>query len=275
MKAKSFSGSRTFLIACAVGIIVAGTVKAEPESRDKSVYHLFSPTPRNQMRELSPDRPDATESPVTVDAGHFVIETSLIDWRKDGSTDAYTTMATNLKVGLTNRSDLQLVFDTFSWEEPKGASGFSDIQLRYKYNLWGNDEGSTALALFPYIKIPTGTELSNGKWEGGLIIPFSVDLCEGISLGLMSEIDYIFDETSAEYSLQHLGSAVLGFDLTARLGAFVEYIGIAGETPFQSYLAGGFTLGISEDFVLDCGIQTGLNDHSEELGLFTGFTKRF
>jgi hypothetical protein len=50
---------------------------------DKSSYTLFSPTPRDQMRELSADRPDATESAYTVDAGHVQIEATLFGFGKD------------------------------------------------------------------------------------------------------------------------------------------------------------------------------------------------
>ena len=38
---------------------------------DKSVYHLFNPVPREYLRGMNTDRPDQTESPYTVDAGHF------------------------------------------------------------------------------------------------------------------------------------------------------------------------------------------------------------
>jgi len=104
----------------------AGPPVPEP---DKSQYHLFNPTPRELMRELSPDRPDATESPITLDAGHYAVEVSVFDWRHDGRDDSYTAMATNFKVGLTNNMDLQTVFDAYTWEEPEageGAEGFSD-----------------------------------------------------------------------------------------------------------------------------------------------------
>ncbi len=45
--------------------------------QDKSRYHLFNPTPVGRMREMSTDRPDKTESPYTVDAGHFQWEMDL------------------------------------------------------------------------------------------------------------------------------------------------------------------------------------------------------
>jgi hypothetical protein len=38
---------------------------------DKGGYNLFNPAPRELMRELTPDRPDKTESPYAVDAGHI------------------------------------------------------------------------------------------------------------------------------------------------------------------------------------------------------------
>ncbi|MCX8237304.1 MAG: hypothetical protein OSB05_00665 [Akkermansiaceae bacterium] len=40
-----------------------------PITQDKSQYHLFNPTPDDLLRKISPGRLDATESPITVDAG--------------------------------------------------------------------------------------------------------------------------------------------------------------------------------------------------------------
>ena len=48
--------------------------RREVRKADKSIYTLFHPTPREWMREMSTDRPDQTESPNTVDAGHFQVE---------------------------------------------------------------------------------------------------------------------------------------------------------------------------------------------------------
>ncbi|MCG8603250.1 MAG: transporter [Verrucomicrobiales bacterium] len=255
-----------------------GKAPADPSMVDKSGYTLFNPTPRELWRDLSPDRPDATESPVTVDAGAWVVEASYLDWRRDNGDESYTVMATNLKLGLTNDTDLQFVFDSYTWENPAagaGSEGFGDVQLRLKHNLWGNEGGSNAFAIFPFVKIPTGTPLSNGEVEGGLILPFGMDLTDGIGLGLMAEIDAVYNDVTLDHDIEFLHSAVLGIDLTDRLGMFTEYIGITGPSTYQAYFAGGFTLSLSEDLVLDWGTQVGLNDNSEDLGIFGGFTKRF
>ncbi len=248
-----------------------------PDHRSSTNYTLFNPTPREEWRDLSPDRPDTTESPVTVDAGAWVVEASYFDWRRDGGDDTYTVMATNLKVGLTDRIDLQTVFDAYTRMDPAtgaGAEGFSDVTLRLKYNVWGNEGESTGFAIFPFVKIPTGTELSNGEVEGGLILPFSIDLAEGVGLGLMAEIDWVHDGV-ADYDVEFVHSAVLGLDLTDQLGLFVEYVGVNGPAPYQAYASTGLTFSLSDDFVLDAGVQIGLNDAAEDLGVFGGFTKRY
>lgn len=241
-------------------------------------YDLFHPVPIEEMRELAADRPDVTESPITVDAGHIQIEASLYDYRANDGDEAHSFGAVNFKLGLTDRSDLQFVFDTYTREDlgsGGGGEGFSDLTLRYKYNLWGNDEGNTALAIFPFLKIPTGGDLSNDQWEGGLIVPFGMSLSEGISLGLMAEVDYLFDEDSGDHHFEFLHSAALGFDLTERWGLYTEYYGIITEEHYEAYLSGGFTYSVHENLTLDLGGSFGLNGEAEELGLFAGFTARY
>ncbi len=241
-------------------------------------YDLFHPVPEAEMRELSADRPDTTESPVTVDAGHIQVEASLFDWRRNGRNDTYTAMATNFKIGLTDSTDLQFVFDSYAWENNAGplgdSEGFGDVTVRYKWNLWGNDGGSTAFALFPFVKVPTGTALSNDEWEGGLIVPFSMDLREGLGLGLMAELDYVADDQGG-HDFEFVHSAVLGFDLTEKWGCFAEYVGVLGEDRYEAYVTGGLTYSLGANVMLDCGAQLGLNDDAEDIGAFTGFTVRF
>jgi high affinity Mn2+ porin len=50
---------------------------------DKSHYSLFNPTPDDQMRPFSTDRPGKTHSSTTVDAGHFQVESDFINYAYD------------------------------------------------------------------------------------------------------------------------------------------------------------------------------------------------
>src|SRR4051812_12503663 len=83
------------------------------EAPDKSGYSLFRPVPDSLMRDMETDRPDKTESAYTVDAGHFQVEMDLLAYTYDRSSHetlkALSVAATNLKVGLLNNVDLQII----------------------------------------------------------------------------------------------------------------------------------------------------------------------
>ena len=102
---------RAALVGAAAGFSLVSEVRAGSD------YSLFNPVPVDHMRELNTDRPDLTESPFTVDAGHFQIEMDLANYTRDhdksnGSdtrTDAWSFAPVNLKLGLTPDIDLQVV----------------------------------------------------------------------------------------------------------------------------------------------------------------------
>ena len=47
---------------------------------DKSGYNLFDPTPDDEMRKFTPDRPTKGFSVRTVDAGHIELETDFVSY---------------------------------------------------------------------------------------------------------------------------------------------------------------------------------------------------
>lgn len=66
-----------------VAVCLPFVCAAQQEMNQK--YSLFNSVPRSQMREMETERPDVTESPYTVDAGHFQYETDLIRLIKEKS----------------------------------------------------------------------------------------------------------------------------------------------------------------------------------------------
>lgn len=269
--------------------VSAGKATVTGAAVDKRHFHLFHRTPRELLRDLAPDRPDTTESPITVDAGWFQIESSFFDYGRndDGGIEeeVFTYGAVNFKVGLLRNVDLQLVFDSHVEVRTKDKAAnisetveaLSDLQMRLKINLWGNDGGRTALAFFPFIKVPTGSRLSNDNVEGGVILPFSVDLNERFSIGLMAEADFVYGEESRGYETEFVHTAVLGIGVTEKIGAYIEYVGVTGSSNFdyQATFSAGLTYGISGDVQFDVGGRVGLNDAANDGGVFTGITIRF
>ncbi len=229
-------------------------------------------------RELSADRPDTTESPITVEPGRFQVESSLWAFAKDGSDETWTLGEMNLKAGLTPATDLQLVLRPWISERTDGggtAEGFGDIEVRLKWNLWGNDSGKSAGALMPYASIPTHTAVSGGEWEGGLIFPVSLDLTETLGLGFQVETARVWNADDAEHDWDILHSAVLGVSLTEELAAFIEYVGVAGDGRYEATGYLGLTWAAAENVQWDIAAGVGLNDAAEDFSIAQGITLRF
>jgi hypothetical protein len=174
-----------------VTVLMAGApATAQAPVPDKTAYNLFNRTPRELWRSISPDRPDVVESPHTVDAGVFQIETNLVQYTHDGWNSSDTTVDTlkiggdtNFKMGLLHNWDLQLIFTPYTYERKDPAAGpststdgFSDLLLQTKLNLWGNDGGATAFAVTPFIRIPTGAAFGTEEVGGGAIWFVSANL---------------------------------------------------------------------------------------------------
>lgn len=78
---------------------------ARGQQASKKHYSIFSPAPRDGLREMETDRPDVTKSAITVDAGHFQYESDLVAFEREQSETSLQKTAAinraNLKVGLT------------------------------------------------------------------------------------------------------------------------------------------------------------------------------
>jgi hypothetical protein len=264
------------VLAAACG--AAGAREASPGPPEKRRHHLFNPTPPGLMRDLSTDRPDATESPHTVDAGHVQVEASFLEYTRDGSADAYSVAPTNFKIGLTHNVDVQFVVQPYL-DEDGGAEGFGDSQIRLKINLWGNDGGDTALAIMPFVQFPTGDDdVSSDKFEGGLIVPLAVALPNEFGLTVMAEFDVVRNSDDDGYRVDFVHTAALGRAIVGPLGGFVEYIGVLpfeGGEDYLAFASCGLTYGIGENVQLDAAARFGLVDEAEDVTLLAGISFRF
>ncbi len=258
---------------------LAPAFAGEPAPADKTGDSLFHPTPRAALRELSTDRPDVTESPFTVDAGHAQLELDLVNWTRDrrtpdhsGGSESWGFGHANLKFGLTSGMDLQIVAPLFT-RERGGAEGFGDLTLRLKMNLWGNDGGRTALALMPFMKLPTAAPgLGNDRAEGGLILPFSADLPHGWGFGAMLELDWLADDDGGGYH----GDVVTSCTLAGALGGYLEFVSVVSEeTAWVATFDCGLTYALTDDIQIDAGLNFGLTEAAEDLHPFLGLSLRF
>jgi hypothetical protein len=271
------------------GVAVAeDAVKPLP---DKGGYNLFNPTPRELIRELTPDRPDKTESPYTVDAGHIQLEMDFVTFTLNRSNDtrieAWNVAPVNFKIGLLNNVDLQFIFDDYLYvrTEDRQAhkmttrSGVGDLTTRLKINLWGNDGGQTAFGVLPFFKFPTNSDhLGNDAVEGGVIFPLAVKLPAGWDLGLETGIRFLRNEQDRGYHAEIVNSVTVGHELIGKLGGYLEFFSSVSSEPASSWVGTvdlGLTYGLTDNIQLDAGVNLGVTRSADDVNAFTGLTVRF
>ncbi|HEU5079969.1 MAG TPA: transporter [Opitutaceae bacterium] len=259
---------------------------------DKSTYTIFNRTPEAQLRELSTDRPDITESPYTVDAGWFQIESDFLAYSRSHDTangadvkaSALSVAALNFKFGLTSNMDLQTVVEPYvrlKADDKKSGqhariAGFGDITSRLKINFWGNDGGDSALGLMPFVTWPTSHRgLGTDSVEGGLIIPYAHKLPAGWDVGLMTEVDLVRSDDDDGYTQEWTNSITFGHDIAYGFGGYMELASTVGPGAGQLSFDFGATYGVGEHGQLDVGCNVGLTRATDDLTIFAGWSVRF
>ena len=279
-----------FLRLTVLGLALAAIAQAA----DKPVYSLFNPVPAGQLRELSTDRPDQTESPNTVDAGHWQLEMDLLNYTYDrdesGGGDVRTRDVAiaplNLKLGLLPNVDFQLMIDPYVSSKVEDrvadttdkASGFGDVTTRLKINFWGNDGGPTAFAVMPFVKWPlSASDVRNGETEGGVIFILGYELPAGWGSAVMTEVDFVSDGAGGR-DTEWINSITFAHDLTERLGGYVELFVVTSNAPgykWQGQFDVGFTYAINPNCQLDFGCNFGITDSAPDYQPFLGISRRF
>jgi Putative MetA-pathway of phenol degradation len=269
--------------------------KPDPAKIDKGGYNLFNPVPVALMREFSHDRPDVNDTPHTVDAGHFQVEMDIAAYTYDRHNVGKTPIRVTtwevapmlIKVGVLNWADLQLGIspytDIVAINHVTGARtasrGFGDSVLRAKLNLWGNDGGDTAFALIPYIKAPTAQDdLGNRKWEGGVSLPFEMELPAGFDFGVMPILSALGNDSGPGRDFQYGGALVIGHKIAGPVDGLVEFIGqerTQRGAQWEGMLNLALTWAISENLHLDCGIKFGLTRSADDLRPAVGLSWRY
>jgi Putative MetA-pathway of phenol degradation len=282
----------TVRFACFVALAVLISCTAKADEPDKNGYTLFDPTPDDLMRKFAPDRPTKGFSVRTIDAGHFELETDLVNYTYSNflgvTTHNIQVLDPTLKLGLTNWMDFEVQFNGLQSGSFGGVSatnipngtGFGDVFLRAKANLFGNDGGPFGLAVIPYIKLPSSSPgISNGAVEGGLIVPFALRPDDFI-VTLMTEVDDLKSASgNGRYSnfvnLVSVSHPVPGLE---GINAMVELFSSVGTDPATApvyTLDFGMNFRLDKHTILDVGLNLGLNSAAPKAQIYTGISARF
>jgi len=280
----------------ALVLLTAGAARADdapaPPPPDKSGFTLFNPTPTDDLRSLCTDRPTKSTGPCTVDAGHWQVESDIYNWTQQslGGVTTTTELFTNptLKLGVTNTLDVEVNIapyeriTTRSGGVTTTAEGVGDLYLRAKWAPIGDDGGSFAFALVPYVKVPTASHsIGNGEVEGGVVAPIQFTLSNNLQVLFDPEIDVLADASGSGYHANTISLVSLTYPVSKTVNVSAELWGDANFDPSGTVSQASFDLGAAwipakrPDLQFDGGVNLGLNKATPGVQAYVGISHRF
>lgn len=285
--AKGLRRTIPLLMIAALLTIFCNNAHAQDTSRKG--YTLFKPLPKSLMREeMETDRPNVTETPHTVEAGHFQYEADLFKFQRERTEDerqhSWLANQANLKLGILRNTALQIIVQTYGKEinheiasgEKESSSGFGDITVRIKQSLYGNYDGNFSIAVMPYVKFPTNTYSDDKMYEEGLMIPMLLKLPHEWKIGMQLEGDYLKDDEAPARHAELLQSVTLSHVLFKKLEVFGEsfYTYNFKDHKMNNFLDAALEYEIVHDLKIDVGINYGLQTMAHK-DYFAGIAFRY
>jgi hypothetical protein len=271
---------------------------ATTQPSNKSQYTLFNPTPAGQLREMETDRPDKTDDPLTIDAGHLQIETGVFDYddyqdhyKNDNAREEALEFGDfDFRLGVLNNLELDAEVSSYNFvrttdyitNQSTRQNGVGDLVVGGKLNFWGNDDSEdvwdTALGLEPEFKIPTARQdIGNGHPEIFIGVPFMVNLPAKFTL--TAETTVSWERNSTDNGDVTGWQNALSLDrVFSKFDVYLEYwshVSTQRHLEAQQTLDVGFTYPLADNVIVDTGVNFGLNRASDTIEWTAGVTVRF
>jgi len=203
--------------------------------------------------------------------------------KEDGVTAITTEGAAALSYGINETMDLVIGLPyQYSHEKTEEGTvsqdGFSDTSLEVKWRFYEHDDLS--LALKPGLTLPTGNDekgLGAGKATYSLFFIASQEVdpwAFHLNLGYIQN-ENTLDEEENLWHASIASTLALTENLTAvaNLGVERNTDKLTGTDP--AFFLAGLVYALSEEFDLDCGIKSGLNDPETDYTVLAGVTWKF
>ena len=240
--------------------------------------------------ELLTDRPDQTETAVVVPVGTVQVEigaTLAID--EEGGERSETTGApsTLVRYGVHPRFELRLEWPGWIEAEGRGAGGESrvseaaDPELGVKVALASAHGARPDMVLIAHVSLPVGGEpVGSPRADPSFRLSVAHTLSDRVGLGWNAgwEAASFRDVNGDVHTLtRFVYTACLGFDLSARWGAYTEFFGDlpAGDSaPAAHAFDGGVTFLVTPRVQLDLSAGVGLNARAPDRFVGVGISFR-
>jgi hypothetical protein len=222
------------------------------------LIYLIALCPGLLSQEIVTDRPDQTESSVTVPAQNLQFEVG-VGRISDDIEKQYVFPTTLTRYGLTKGIELRLAEHLFGTKNKQTSDmnlGLSDLELGTKIQIFRRDNVTTEIAFISHITVPTGSDALTKNKVGTINkIAISHGLSNRLDIGYNMGYSY-FGEGKGDLTY----SLAIGIGFTEKFGSYVETFG--GLEEFSGWISNfdtGLTYLVKQNLQIDFSFGLGIN----------------
>jgi len=274
---------------------VASAEDATTQAADEPVVNFLGLDADPIDEPMVTDRPDFTESTLTVPRGRAQVElgyTYIYDEEDGVRAGEHVFPESLLRVGLAKEWELRVAWLGGSltesmFRETNDAGrrvdvkdhddGATDMSIGFKYHIREQDGWIPDMGVIGEVSIPTGTRSkTSGDVDPGAKFLWSYALTE--RLALSGNVNIAVPTSERGRFFQSAASVSLGYSWTDWMGSYVEYFGIYPNdrgSDCAHTINGGFTFPITDNLQFDVRMGVGLNEEADDLFAGSGLSIRF
>ncbi|GMU33926.1 MAG: transporter [Planctomycetia bacterium] len=274
---------------------VASAEDATTQPADEPVVNFLGLEADPIDEPMVTDRPDFTESTLTVPRGRAQVElgyTYVYDDEDGVRVGDHVFPESLLRVGLAKDWELRVFWlggsltesmfretnDAGRRVDVKGhEDGATDMSIGFKYHIREQDGWIPDMGVIGEVSIPTGTRSkTSGDVDPGAKFLWAYALTDRLSLSGNVNIAVPTGEKGRFF--QTAASVSMGYSWTDWMGSFVEYFGIYPNdrgSDCAHTVNGGFTFPITDNLQFDVRVGVGLNEEADDLFAGSGLAIRF
>lgn len=221
------------------------------------------------------DRPGFSTGTYTVEPGHFNVELGYeASFSNSGaSRTTHTAPLTDVRVGVVPEMEIDLMWSGWSIDRVAGNSSTSDMAIGGKYRLVSQPQYNiTALGV---LSLPTGSTASSGEMNPTVALIWDYVLSDSVTAFGMAQVASSVESADRHYNLQP--AVGLSFDLTDKLGTFVEFYSdkqLMPHTQRSDMMDTGITYLLTDSTQLDFSVGLSLDNRSDDF-VGAGIAMRF
>jgi len=227
-------------------------------------------------RALNTERPSKSDSPFTINKNRFLFESSILSLTKNSHSKRTSFLDfSTFRFGLNDDYEAQIIANPVVKFANNGREeqSYGESFLRFKKNIYGNDEGSQALAITGFVRINNSPKnILNSNLRGGLIAPFQFHINKYFDFGGMLQLNYYKKNQNNYFGF--INSYYLSANINNKISSYVEFYSLkTNQKLLQNYLDFGVNYLINSDLKIDIGLNKGVSNKAYRINYFLGFAK--